>query len=110
MDNSLTSGVLKDSLQNLFGNGEDEYQFENKEYLIMIEKDNISISDPTPSINNKKAYNVPQVKNVMQIKKSNNLLHSKNGDLIEPKCIPSNPFSYSIDKLLGLLEYHLLLI
>lgn len=104
MDNTLTSGVLRNALQDLFGNGEDEYQFENKEYLIMIEKDNISMSESTPIPMNTKAINAPQKNKSVIINKAINQVHTKNSDLIEPKCIPLNPFSYSIDILLGILD------
>ena len=113
MSNSLVSGTLKKSLLELFENGQDDYQFEYKEYLILIERENVSL-EKTESV--QPISSLPKIKGVFANSRLKSLIHpremgnglfqEKDGDIsfVEPRCIPENPLECSIDSLLGMLN------
>ena len=101
--------MLKASVPSLLESVEDEYQFEQREYLISIEKEAIPSSSkppppkpsykrPAPSAprNEKEDYVVPRSKE-----------EQRDVDvfaMLQPKRVPSNPLSAPLDDLLSLLK------
>ena len=84
-DTLLSSGVLKQSLSSMFRNGEDEVQFEHKEYLICIEQVGVN----------------PKEEELIQPQQK------EDGDLVEmlqPRAVSGNPLSGSVDILLSILH------